>query len=254
MSVSPGAVLQTLAFGDLDAELWGVSWLPAGGEGFIAVGAPGDACITVTAPSVEGSGPAGEWTVSGEGVSLSVTPVSEPAALSLAGSNVEGFDQLCHVRGHIRVGEAELSVDCLGRRGSRKGDWGEQSVRELAAWFEDADGLAIVSVREPKAAGHDTDALSAALFESGQPISVAEPRLSTTYAASGVPSRASLELWLEGEASENEETLYPRRAAGEAVGRGGVVEHGGLEVRAELFRWHMRGRDGTGVYQLIWRR
>jgi hypothetical protein len=38
------------------------------------------------------------------------------------------------------------------------------------------------------------------------------------------------------------------------VGRGGAVEHGGFEVRAELFRWHMRGREGTGVYQLIWPR
>lgn len=254
MSVSPGAVVQTLAFGDLDAGLWGVAWLPTTSEGFIAVGAPAGACTTVTAPSVAGSEPAGEWALSGDGVSLTVAPISEPASLRLPGADLAGFDQLCRVSGRVRVGEVEHTVDSLGRRGTRNGDWGARSVRELTAWFEDDEGLAVVSVREPRAAGHDDDVLSAVLFEAGQPIGVAEPRLSTTYAASGIPSRASLELWLDGEDPDSDEAVFPRRAAGEAVGRGGVVEHGGLEVRAELFRWHMRGRDGTGVYQLIFRR
>jgi hypothetical protein len=254
VSLSPGALVQTLTFGDLKAGLWGVAWLPTAGEGFIAVGAPSHACFTVTAPSLEGSGPAGEWKVSGDGVSLVVTPVGEPASLRLAGAHLQGFDQLCRVVGRVRVGEVEHRVDCPGGRGGRSGHWAAQSVRELAAWFDDDEGLAVVSVRGPKAAGHDADVLSAALFEAGQPIGVAEPRLSTTYAASGVPSRASLELWLDGEDPDSDAAVFPRRAAGEAVGRGGVMKHGGLEVRAELFRWHMRGRDGTGVYQLIRRR
>ena len=248
------AAVRTVAFGDVDAGLWGVVWLPSGSDGFVAVGAPGGACSTITALVAEGSDPTADWSFAADSVTLTVVAESEPAQLRFEGTDFGGFDQLCRVRGAVTIDGGDHPVDCFGRRGRRSDPSGAESVRDLAAWFGDDEGLAVVSLRPARAAGHDADAISAALFEGGSPIGVAEPRLSTTYAQTGVPSRTSLELWLESEDPESDEALYPRRAAGEAAGRGGAVEHGGFEVRAELFRWHMRGREGTGVYQIIWPR
>ena len=74
---------------------------------------------------------------------------------------------------------------------------------------------------------------------------VTEPRLSSTYTADGVPARVGLELWL----GEEEGEQYPRRAAGEAIGRAAVSDDPPL--RSELVRWRMRGREGLGVYDLL---
>jgi glyoxylase-like metal-dependent hydrolase (beta-lactamase superfamily II) len=74
---------------------------------------------------------------------------------------------------------------------------------------------------------------------------VDDPRLSTTYAASGLPSRTNLELWI-GE-GENE---FPRRVAGEASAEGAVLQVEDVDLRVVPMRCHSRGREGTGVYVL----
>jgi hypothetical protein len=242
---------RTLAFGDLDMGPWGVAWIPPQGGGLVTIGARGGASSTIAVSGLEGSDPASEWTLSGEGVALSVAPESGPAVLVFGDADLDGFDQLCRVRGRFEIDGTSHVIDCLGRRGTRSEATKAESIRELAAWFGDDEGLALVSIRGRRAGGHDADAISAALFEEGQPVSVADPRLSTTYTASGAPASAGLELWLEESGSEEPETAYARRAAGEAVGQSWTGEQDGLELHVELFRWHMRGREGTGVYQLI---
>jgi hypothetical protein len=52
------------------------------------------------------------------------------------------------------------------------------------------------------------------------------------------------------EPEEPPRPYYPRRIAGESAGDGSRLKVAGLEFRAELFRWHARGRHGTGVYLL----
>ena len=238
-------------FGDLDAGLWGTVWLPAEGSGFCTIGAADTPPETVAAPTLAGSDPSEPWRLSGDAVALEVVADTEPAALRFADDGIEGFDQLCRVRGTVTAGGVEREIECRGRRGARTEPAGAHSVRELSAWFGDDEGLALVSVRPADASGHDADAVSAVLFEAGHSIAVAEPRLSTTYSHDGTPTRASLELWVEPEEDDEDEPAYPRRAAGEAVGQGGGGREGATAVRAELFRWHMRGQTGTGVYSLL---
>ena len=103
----------------------------------------------------------------------------------------------------------------------------------------------MLALRPRKTRGHSRDAITAVVLDPEHPAPVTDPRLSTTYTASGVPARAGLELWI---ATDEEEEHHLLRAAGEATGAGArAIEHG-LELWAGPFRWHSRGQDGAGVY------
>jgi hypothetical protein len=235
-------MLRTLTFGDLESGVWGAAWdLGDGQPGFALLGDASDAELT------DG------WGVSGEGVSLESAPTSESTELP------DGFDQLATVSGGITIDGAEVSIECLGRRGLRLDldPAAYESVRDISAWFAADDGVALTAARPLGSAGHADDLVAVSAFESGHPLPVAEPRLSTTYAPDGSPIRAGLELWLEdpreGDGPEEDEehvVLHPRRAAGEAAGTVAAAEAGSLAVKARLFRWHARGREGAGVYVL----
>ena len=217
--------VRTVAFGDVETGVWGVAW-----GGFVALG---DAVLET--PRIEGAGAEEDWRIAAGGAELTVRPVGPP-------SSANGFDQLCRVEGQVQ-GEP---VDCLGRRGSRPEqlDPGRfDSLREVSAWFEPDEGLAVVALRPRQARNHAADLVTATLLEPAGPVVVEDPRLSTTYAADGRPSRMSLELWLGGEQEQ-----YPRRAAGEAFGPDVFGTLPGLELRIQPLRCHSRGRDGTGVY------
>jgi hypothetical protein len=121
-----------------------------------------------------------------------------------------------------------------------------ESVRDVSAWFEPADGLALVAMRPRKARGQDSDLITAVLLDPEKPPAIVDPRLSTTYTAEGRPVRAGVELWL----GEEEEEQYARRVTGEAIGEGAAAVIHRFEVRAQPFRWHSRGRDGAGLYVL----
>ena len=150
--------------------------------------------------------------------------------------------------------EHQHAVDCLGQRTSRFGgfDLGKlESVRAVSTWFEPDEGFALMAFRGRRAKHHDSDVITAAVLGPETSAPVEDPRLSTTYDAGGWPVRAGLELWLT---AENEEEQYPRRAAGEATGARMQTAAGELDLRAEPFRWHSRGREGAGMYLLARRR
>lgn len=220
--------MRTVAFGDLDAGVWGAVW-----DGFTTAGG---ASYTAT---VAGEGADCDWTISGSGIELVVSAEGESTP---AAEDIGGFDQLCRVQG--RYGDHE--VDCPGRRAMRDPIDLEkiESVRDVSAWFGGEVAVALTALRPRRAKGHEGDVVTAAVFEEGHWVPVEDPRLSTTYDAAGAPTRTTLELWL---ASEEEQ--YPRRAAGEATGT--AASANGSGVRAWLFRWHTRGLDGTGVYLLV---
>jgi hypothetical protein len=196
----------------------------------------------------------GEWRLDGEHGALIVEPAGDAVAVSAGDDHVEGFDQLCRVRGRFELDGADRAVDSLGLWTSRSGsfDLGKlESVRAVSTWFEPDEGLALVAFRPRKAKAHDNDVITATVLGPEGSAPVEDPRLTTTYDAGGWPIRAGLELWL---AAESEEEQYPRRASGEAAGGRAQSTAGDLDVRAEPFRWHSRGRDGAGIYLLARRR
>ncbi len=151
-------------------------------------------------------------------------------------------------------------VDCLGLRSTWSDglDLGHfESIRSASVWFEPAEGFALTAFRPRKAKAHQDDVLAAAVIAADGSTQVEDPRLSTTYAADGWPTRAGLELWLAaaGEAdSEEEQQQYTRRASGEALAARAQAAAGELELRAQPFRWHSRGKVGAGMYLLAHRR
>jgi hypothetical protein len=236
--------LRTIAFAELDASLWGAAWTRPGQQpGFVAVG--GGERSGATSGSLRASDDDGEWLLQAENLELTISPAAAAVATGLGA----GFDQLCRVRGSANVEGAEREIDCIGRRGGH-GDGVKldkfESIRDVSAWFGEADGLALVALRPRKSRGQDSDLVEVAVLDSQATPPVADPRLSTTYTGSGQPLRASFELWLGG----NDDEQYPRRAAGQAVGPGAVSRSGEFIVLAQPFRWHSRGRDGAGVYLL----
>jgi hypothetical protein len=251
MSSNAPAALRTFAFGDLDSGIWGV-----------AAAWKSNSVASFADPVHVAADDEDESILSGEGVELRFVPTGETAPFNPATAGVDGSMQLCRVEGALHLGGADHEVACFGARATISlPAVGAGSARALAAWLGPEDGFALVALRPSRAKGHDSDSLACALFEEGAALTVEEPRLSTTYTNAGIPSRASLELWLAGsgerdddasdEDDPDERTHYPRRAAGERAGDGSDLHMVGVAARAELFRWHARGREGAGVYVLV---
>lgn len=181
------------------------------------------------------------------GFALRFDAISGPAELAPEGGPVRGYEQVCHVRGTARRGDRRWEVDCLGQRGHQWGapDWERlELARTVAAWLEDGTAVTLTSVRPHGAIGHDAESTSAALIEGGEPVAVADPRLSTTVDGAGRQIRAGMELWVA------EEDGYPHRIAGEAV-CGTTLELGRLQLDCAFFRWRMEGREGVGRYDVL---
>ncbi|HWF24141.1 MAG TPA: hypothetical protein VG275_01740 [Solirubrobacteraceae bacterium] len=237
MSHGPPAEIRSFSFGDPAGELVGTASAWAGGF-----------CSSFGGPfEVEGSDPGEEWRLTGDGFELTFAPVGEPGELELADAGISALYQLAHVRGTVTIDGEARAVDGAGQRSRRMGaPDGKRfgSLRAVSGWFGEEDGLALLAVRPRRARGHDSELLAAVLIEGGVAVRVTEPRLSSTYTSDGAPARVGLELWIGEEDAEQ----YPRRAAGETLGRSLLCDD---SLRAELLRLRMRGREGTGLYELV---
>jgi hypothetical protein len=227
LSTGSETPLRIVTFGDIGA--WGAAW--DGPEG---------ACVLdggAAPATIEGTDPSTSWRVRSDDKDLEVVPLGE-AVMYPSG----GFDQLCRLRGD--------GLDCLGRRAlqTQIDLRALDSVRDVSCWFGDEHGMALSALRPPRESGHDEDLVQAAILDLGGEQEVADPRLSTTYAAGGAPLKFGLELWLGG---EDEAEQYPRRAAGEAAGPPSISSGPRLEVAVEPLRCHARGEEGSGIYLLI---
>lgn len=256
MSSARSAEIRSLGFGDPESAVAGVASVWDGGS-----------CSTLgTALRVEGSGSEQEWRLLGEGVELSFAPAGVAAELELAEAEISVSFQLAHVRGTIvRAGgnpvvaqaegeraiasaEGERAVDCIGLRSVRCGAPDGKRIsalRVVCGWFHSEEALALLAARPRRARGHETDLVAGVLLEEGSATAIADPRLSSTYTAAGVPTRVGLELWLH---EDEEAEQYPRRAAAQAFGASMTCPD---STRAELLRWRMRGRHGFGTYELV---
>jgi hypothetical protein len=246
----PPTDLRTLAFGDLERTVWGAAWIPEpDGTATAALGNGGER-TAVSSLRLSGGADAGDWRLDGDATALVVTPVGDPVTVHAPDDHIEGFDQLCRVSGRFELDGAERTFECLGLRTSRSGgfDLGKiESIRAVSTWFEPDEAFTLVAFRGRKAKAHDADVITATVLGPEPVAPVEDPRLSTTYAPDGWPIRAGLELWLS---ADDEQEQFPRRAAGQAVGARAQAAAGGLEIRAEPFLWHSRGRPGAGLYML----
>jgi hypothetical protein len=249
MSLTAANHLRTLAFGDISGGMWGAAVHTASpvlvfGD---SSGETWSAALPADAWTLEGVG----WRLRGEGVELHVAPGGEAEEMESveedASADLSGCDELCRVRGTVAFAGAERTIDCVGTRcvieGVDAGSLG--SARMVSGWFDQDEAFMLLALRAVDTVGQEGDLVAATLFDPEGWIPVDDPRLSTTYTASGLPSRTSLELWI-GE-GENE---FPRRVAGEAAGDGVAFQMQDTELRVIPLRCHSRGRDGTGVYVL----
>jgi hypothetical protein len=247
---------RALAFGDLDAGIWGIAWIPADGPAPVALGAGSDWEVSVA--TLRGTGDGEEWRLQGDDLELLLSPSAPPVSPDGQAAAVGGFDQLCRTGGRVTIGGDERVVESLGWRSARNGDLQLdriESFRQVSAWFDSEDGLALFALRPHGARGQEADVVAASVFEPEGAHPVADPRLSTTYTAAGLPARAGVELWVDLEVPEDPDAedghgQFPRRAAGEVLGPGAGWEVGGFAIHGAPLRWHSRGRDGAGVYLL----
>ena len=249
------AALRTLAFGDLESKgAWGAVWATDPDEPTLAtVGTGRDWSVLPDLRLSPGEGDE-RWRLAGGAASLEVAPEGEAVAAHASEDGIEGWDQLCRVTGRFEQDGNERAVECLGLRSwfsPAKELERYESIRAVSTWFGPDEGMALAAFRPRKAKAHDRDVLAATVIAADASPPVEDPRLSTTYAEGGWPVRAGLELWVAGKEPDQQ---YPRRASGEATGARAEALSDSLELRAEPFRWHSRGRDGAGMYLLARRR
>ncbi len=254
--------MHVLAFGDLEAELWGVCWLP-GDESVAQLAMRSGATGSQLGVTLRAGDRSEAWTTEGEGVSLQFVPAADAGPGRDPEGRLTTEGQLCQVSGRATLDGHEIEVDCLGWRTAAAGEPGAgglDSFRFLAGWLEADFGFSLLALRPGRARGHDADAVAAVVLEDPAPPPVIDPRLSTTYTDAGLPRQAGLELWLEEteeEAGEDEDPgspQYPRRAAGRVAGEVAEWTQGEFELHAALLHWHSHGREGPGVYVLGQRR
>ncbi|MGZ4166200.1 MAG: hypothetical protein ACXVRW_03360 [Solirubrobacteraceae bacterium] len=249
MSLTAANHLRTLAFGDVGGDLWGAAVHTA--TPLLVFGDSSGATWSAALPAdgwiAEGVG----WRLTGDDVELHVMPGGEAEEMESeegeATADLSGCDELCRVRGTIAIGGSSREIECVGTRcvidGVDAGSLG--SARMVSGWFGQDEAFMLLALRAADTVGQESDLVAATLFDPEGWIPVDDPRLSTTYSASGLPSRTNLELWV-GE-GDNE---FPRRVAGEAAGDGAAFQLQDIQLRVIPMRCHSRGREGTGVYVL----
>lgn len=250
-------VIRTLAFGEIDTPSLGVAWIPADGTSAafaVRVGSEGG----IATSRLEDGADSGPWRIEGHEISLLFSPTGPSAHGGSADARIGSVAQLCEVTGTVVVEGGERAIGCTGSRTRVEGGFdltAIDSFRQTAGWFGAAEGLSLLAYRPGKSRGQDTDLMAAAVLEPEQAPPIADPRLSTTYTAAGLPARVGVELWFEpdesSEDSENDEQRhFCRRAAAEPVGEPIEWEVAGFRLHAALLRWHSRGNDGVGIYLL----
>jgi hypothetical protein len=125
------------------------------------------------------------------------------------------------------------------------GDESKIQRRSIGIAFADGGLLALSAVRPASAEGHGEEQVAAVLCgPDGAPSEVSETLLSTEYGPDGVQRRATLELWVDGEAGQ------PLRGAGTLISASSV-SHPGLRGEIAFFRWSLEGREGLGHYEIL---
>jgi hypothetical protein len=251
----------TFSWADAEAGLYGLARVATGmgadgarGESGLAVALAGGATIGASTVAVTAGvdEPLARWHVRSEepAFALEFEAITPPAELSgrrpaAKAGGLEGYEQLCRVRGSVRVDGRERTVRGLGQRGHAWGnpDWdGIALTRSLGVWLDDGRGVVITAVRPAGAQSHADEALWAAALGPDATREIEDPRLSTTTDAAGRQIRAGLELLGDDD--------FSFRGLGEAL-TGTTLDLGPLRLDCAFFRWHVEGRTGVGRYDIL---
>ena len=172
----------------------------------------------------------------------------DSAAARLGG--MSGYEQLVTVTETVTVNGSDRPFEGMGQRGHSWGrpDWTRLSrARTLGVWLDDGSGVTLTAIRPSGQAGLHDEAVHASLFAGleHQPLTVHDPRISTTYDSGGRQKNAGLELWATGDDEEE-----PIRLSGE-VACGTTLDLGQLRLDCAFFKWTDGIRSGVGRYDLM---
>jgi hypothetical protein len=163
----------------------------------------------------------------------------EGAAAPIGLAGIHRHEQLCRVRGELRVDGASTSIDGVGRRARAWGDPAGARIRSLYAVGE-ARAVTVAAVLPAGGDGHGAEHIAAFLVTPDTPPEAFDDvRLSTVYDGAGRPRTAGIELFMAGDE-------YPRRVSGEAVCASQAARGGA----AACFRWSLEGEPAAGGYQI----
>jgi len=279
----------TYAFGDVDAQLFGIARVGlAPGEGGtteasglailfagfepIAVRAAGGLTVDAGAgwDDVDAAGvrtlthvPLKDWDVSftsddgRSGFQLRYTALSPAGALTadraaaIAGGT-EGYDQLCRVTGLATVHGEERAVHCLGQRGHSWGapDWERIALaRTVSAWIEEDLALSVTAIRPANAKSHADEALAASLFATLDEDGAVEAIAIEEARLSTTSDADGRQRRASIEVFVDEDDPG-RRAAGQVL-CGTSLDLGRLRLDCAFFAWRMDGRSGVGRYDVL---
>ncbi|HVS28096.1 MAG TPA: hypothetical protein VHE14_00975 [Solirubrobacteraceae bacterium] len=257
----------SVAFGDADADVFGLlrlelepgspgevsalALLFADREPVVTLASEASPVVEPAWTRLEAAGvalevvePLAAWraqlTTPGGQLELELSSASPPLEISAGG--LDGYAQLCRVRGTATIGSSVHQLECLGERVHCWGaiDWDRTRLaRTLSAWLSPKQALIVAAVRPEKARGHDVEEISAQLTDGESVIGIEDARISTTQDGEGRLRRAGLELW------ESDDAVYPRRLGGEAI-CGSTLIFGGIELESAFFEWHMGEQQGVG--------
>ena len=209
---------------------------PTAGTGLGLIERDGGWGATLTA----GPGAAGS-------IDLDCEPLDPCGAITLDG--VERHVQRLRLSGELRGAGDPIPLRGTGQLTyTRAADTPRAGVaRDLCVWVQDRLTIDLHASRERQGDGHERERVLALVLDHDPPAvqAIEEARLSTTYAADGSPLRAGLELWAD------EESAYPRRAAGDALMTASLTTDGGRWDCA-IMEWRIEGGTGIGPYAL-WR-
>lgn len=117
-------------------------------------------------------------------------------------------------------------------------------------WAATSKGaLTVLVALRPEASGggggHGAEVVGAArMLPGAEPYGYVEPLLSTEYDGAGAHTRATLELWTDGDEHP------PERGAGVRI-CGGADDGPGGELRAARFGWSIGGEQAVGGYEIL---
>ena len=123
--------------------------------------------------------------------------------------------------------------------------WGElASVRVIAASFDD-HALAAVVARPAGATNPDEDRIAVALVGEPAPQEIGEALLSSEYDADGHVRRIGIEIWPETTG------VGARRLAADRTGEAATSELDGAVREVTPMAFHLDGKTGTGLHELL---
>lgn len=192
-------------------------------DGLIGSAGPGKWSSTMT--SIHGGFDL-EWSSTGAGAALDS---SQLALCQVAG-------KLTEHNGRERRFKSLGAVTMPSRRP------GPPILRSITAVFDAKTAFVLNAYRPAVYHGHGDERNDAFVIENGEPRRVNDARLSTVYNKDDMHTRASLELWVEGEE-------FPRRITGEAI-ENTHVELTDRDVSLAFYKWTMGPHTGLGVYEI----